>query len=158
MIVDIFKKIWNFWKKILKNFFEKKIFFSTFLQGSNLAKEKKISTIVYYCNTVVIVYNSIVYYHLPSFTVVLESLLPANKSIFVMWICIFGSFKLFHSSKIDFWPFLKLQKMEFGQKLFSWNWFICFHEFFSLEFLKFSGLLVKATSKTQLLKARSATT
>ena len=25
-------------------------------------------------------------------------------------------FKLFPCSKIDFWPFLKLQKMEFGQK------------------------------------------
>ena len=32
------------------------------------------------------------------------------------WNCIFGSFKLFPSSKIDFWPFLKSQKMEFGQK------------------------------------------
>ena len=32
------------------------------------------------------------------------------------WNCIFGSFKLFPSSKIDFWPFLKLQKMEFDQK------------------------------------------
>ena len=32
--------------------------------------------------------------------------------------------------KIDFWPFLKLQKMEFGQKFFSWNWIIWFHEFF----------------------------
>ena len=31
-------------------------------------------------------------------------------------LCIFGSFKHFPSSKIDFWPFLKLQKMEFGQK------------------------------------------
>ena len=45
--------------------------------------------------------------------------------------CIFDSFKnFFSSSKIDFWPFLKLQKMEFGQKNFSWNWFIRFHEFF----------------------------
>ena len=25
-------------------------------------------------------------------------------------------FNFFPSSKIDFWPFLKLQKMEFGQK------------------------------------------
>ena len=30
----------------------------------------------------------------------------------------FGSFKLFPSSKIDFWLFLKLQKMEFGQNIF----------------------------------------
>ena len=49
---------------------------------------------------------------------------------FSPWNCIFGSFKLFPSSKIDFWPFLKLQKMEFGQKNFLWNWFIWFHEFF----------------------------
>ena len=40
------------------------------------------------------------------------------------WNCIFGSFKLFPSSKIDFWPFLKLQKMEFRQKIFLWNWFL----------------------------------
>ena len=39
----------------------------------------------------------------------------SNKSFF-SWNCIFGSFKLFPSSKIDFWPFLKLQKVEFGQK------------------------------------------
>ena len=30
----------------------------------------------------------------------------------------FGSFKLFPSSKIDLWPFLKWQKMDFGQKNF----------------------------------------
>ena len=58
-----------------------------------------------------------------------------------MWNCIFGSFKLFPSSKIDFWPFLKLQKMEFCQKNYSWNWFIWFHEFFGLDFFKFSGTL-----------------
>ena len=34
-------------------------------------------------------------------------------------IAFFGSFKLFPSSSIDFWPFLKLQKMDFGQKNFS---------------------------------------
>ena len=33
-------------------------------------------------------------------------------------IAFFGSFKLFPSSKIDFWPFLKLQKMEYGQDKF----------------------------------------
>ena len=46
------------------------------------------------------------------------------------WNYIFGSFKLFPSSKIEFLPFLKLQKMEFDLKIFSWNWFIWFHEFF----------------------------
>ena len=32
--------------------------------------------------------------------------------------CNSGSFKLFPTSKIDFWLFLKLQKMDFGQKNF----------------------------------------
>ena len=64
------------------------------------------------------------------------------KSIFFSRNCISGSFKLFPSSKIDFWPFLKLQKMEFGQK----NFFreidlIDFTSFFGLGFYKFSGLL-----------------
>ena len=36
-----------------------------------------------------------------------------NQKLF-SWNCISGSFKLFPSSKIEFWPFLKLQKMEFG--------------------------------------------
>ena len=34
-----------------------------------------------------------------------------SVKIFFREICIFGRFP---SSKIDFWPFLKLQKMEFG--------------------------------------------
>ena len=34
---------------------------------------------------------------------------------FFSWNCIFGTFKLFPSSKIDFRRYLKLQKMEFGQ-------------------------------------------
>ena len=55
----------------------------------------------------------------------------SNKSKkFFSWNCIFGRFKLFPSSNIDFWPILKLQKMAFGPKCFSWNWFIWFHEFF----------------------------
>ena len=55
---------------------------------------------------------------------------------------IFGSFNLFPTSKIDFWPFLKLQKMEFGQKKI-----VCeidlfdFTSFSGLDFLKFSGSL-----------------
>ena len=52
-----------------------------------------------------------------------------NK-IFFSWNCIFGSFKHFPSSKIGFWPFLKLQKMNWSKKFFWWNWFIWFHEFF----------------------------
>ena len=47
---------------------------------------------------------------------------------FFLWNCIFGS------SKIDFWSFWKLHKMEFGPKNFSWNWFFLFHEFFGLDF------------------------
>ena len=31
-------------------------------------------------------------------------------------IALFAVLKLFPTSKIDFWPFLKLPKMEFGQK------------------------------------------
>ena len=34
-------------------------------------------------------------------------------------IAFLDSFKLFPSSKIDFWPFFKLQKMDFGQKKFK---------------------------------------
>ena len=50
------------------------------------------------------------------------------------WNCIFGNFKLFPSSKIEFWPFLKLHKMDFGHKKNSWNWFsIWFYEFYGLN-------------------------
>ena len=55
--------------------------------------------------------------------------------------CIFGSFELFPSSKIDFWPFLRLQKMEFGQKKFREIDLLDFTSFFGLDFFKFSGLL-----------------
>ena len=46
--------------------------------------------------------------------------------------------KLFPSSKIDFWPFLKLQKMDFGQTFFRE---IGRFDFFGLDFFKFSGSL-----------------
>ena len=57
---------------------------------------------------------------------------PMNWIIqkFFSWNCISGSFELFTSLKIDFWPFSKLQKMEYYQKFFSWNWFIWLHKFF----------------------------
>ena len=43
----------------------------------------------------------------------------SNKSKhFFSWNCIFGSFKLFASSKMDFWSFLKLQKMVFAFYMF----------------------------------------
>ena len=47
-----------------------------------------------------------------------KKLMKSNKSIFFPWNCIFGSFKLFPSSKTYFWPVLKLQKMEFGENFF----------------------------------------
>ena len=59
---------------------------------------------------------------------------------FFSWNCIFWSFKLFPSSKMDFWPFLKLQKMEFGKKICEINLFD-FTRFFGLDFFKFSGPL-----------------
>ena len=39
-----------------------------------------------------------------------KKLVKSNKS--KLSNCISGSFKVFPSSKIDFWPYLKLQKME----------------------------------------------
>ena len=60
-----------------------------------------------------------------------KKLVKRNKSkILFSWNSIFGIFKLSPSSKIDIWPILKLQKMEFGELFFSWNWFIWHHEFF----------------------------
>ena len=58
-----------------------------------------------------------------------KKIVKSNNSIFSPWNCIFGSFKLFPTSKIDFWPFLKLQKNAIWSKKNSWNWFIWFHEF-----------------------------
>ena len=50
--------------------------------------------------------------------------------------------KLFPSSKNDFWPFLKWQKMEFGQKKFFREIDLFdFTSFLGLDFLKFSGPL-----------------
>ena len=65
-----------------------------------------------------------------------KKLMKSNKSnFFFPWNCIYGNFKLFPSSKIDFWPFLKLQKkkgfgaLNFFAKLinlisrgFFWDW------------------------------------
>ena len=44
------------------------------------------------------------------------------------------SFKLFPSSKIDFWPYLKWQKMDFGQKIFREINLFDFTVFFGLDF------------------------
>ena len=70
-----------------------------------------------------------------------KKLVKSNKSIFFREIAFFGSFKLFLSSKIDFWPFLKLQKMAFGQKFFrEIDLFDC-TSFFGQIFFKFSDPL-----------------
>ena len=70
-----------------------------------------------------------------------KKLVKLNTSIFFSWNCISGSFKLFPSSKIHFWPFLRLQKMDFGQKKFRKIDLFDFTSFFVLDFLKFSGPL-----------------
>ena len=49
------------------------------------------------------------------------------------------SFKLFSSSKIVFWPFLKLQKMEFGEKNFVKPIYLISRVFFWPGVFKFSG-------------------
>ena len=57
-----------------------------------------------------------------------KKIVKSNKTIF-SWNCIFGSFKLFPSSKMDFWQFLKLQKMNLVKKNFM-KLIYWFHEFF----------------------------
>ena len=55
----------------------------------------------------------------------------SNKSDYFFSLnCTFGSFKLFPSTKIDSWPFLKLQKKEFGQEKFREIDLFDFPEFF----------------------------
>ena len=48
---------------------------------------------------------------------------PEIKKIkdFFREIAILAVLNFFPSSKIDFWPILKWQKMEFGQNKISWN-------------------------------------
>ena len=53
----------------------------------------------------------------------------------------FLAVKLFPSSKIDFWSFLKLQKMKFGPKKFREIDLFDFRSFSGLDFFKFSGSL-----------------
>ena len=60
---------------------------------------------------------------------------------FFSWNCISGSFNLFPNSKIDFRPFLKLQKMVFGQKKFMKLIYLISWGFFGVDFFKFSGPL-----------------
>ena len=68
------------------------------------------------------------------------------------WNFIFGSFlKHFPSSKIEFWPFLKLQKLDFGQNFFREIDFFDFTSFFGLDFFKFSGPLCPKRAFPQIL-------
>ena len=59
---------------------------------------------------------------------------------------------VFPLEKLIFGQFLKLQKMEFDPKNYSWNWVIWFHEFFGLDFLKFYGLLCQSITFFQILE------
>ena len=51
-----------------------------------------------------------------------KKLVKSNKSKnFFSFTTFLVVLNFFPSSKIDFWPILKLQKMEFGQNKISWN-------------------------------------
>ena len=73
-----------------------------------------------------------------------KTLVKSNKSnIFFHEIAFLAVLKLLPSSKIDFWPFLKLKKMEFGQKKFreiDLVDFMCFLAWTFLNFLAHCGL------------------
>ena len=77
--------------------------------------------------------------------------MKTKKSIFFSWNCIFGSFKLFSCSKIDFWPFLKLQKRNLVKKNFV-KLIYLISRVFGLDFFNFSGPLCSGlfmSSKTR---------
>ena len=90
--------------------------------------------------------------------------MKSNKSIFFREIAFLAVLKHFPRSKIDFWPFLKLQNMEFGQKKFrekrarkfkkvqakkkSWIQIKQFHEIF---FDKFPCFAISKMAKNQFL-------
>ena len=70
------------------------------------------------------------------------------KSIYFSCNCISDGYKLFPSSKIDFWSFLKLQKMEFGQKNFVKLIYLISRVFFAWTFLNFLARCVRSGMKT----------
>ena len=71
-----------------------------------------------------------------------------NQKKFFREIAFLAVLNFFPSSKIDFLPFLKLQKVEFGQNKISWYWFIWFHEvFFGLDFFVFKMTHCKLVSQ-----------
>ena len=70
-----------------------------------------------------------------------KKLVKSNKLIFFREIAFLAVLNFFPGSNIDFWPFLKLQKMEFGQKKFHEIDLFDFMSFCGLDFFKFSGPL-----------------
>ena len=70
-----------------------------------------------------------------------KKILKSNKSIFFRKIAFLAILNFFSSSKIDFWPFLKLQINGIWPKQICEIDLIDFMIVFSLDFLKFSGPL-----------------
>ena len=59
--------------------------------------------------------------------------------------------------QIDFWPFLKMRKMEFGQKIFREIDLFYFTSFFGLDYFNFSGSLQHPPKTSQHLAGISPT-
>ena len=72
---------------------------------------------------------------------------------FFSWTCIFGSFP---SSKIVFCPFLKLQKMEFDQKIFREIDLFDFTSFLAWTFLNFLAHCVGRSSSSSSVRTGSS--
>ena len=74
--------------------------------------------------------------------VLAKTLVKSNKSTFLREIAFLAVLNFFPVQKIDFWPILKMQKMEFGQnKIREIVSLIDFASFFGQDFFKFSGPL-----------------
>ena len=83
---------------------------------------------------------------------ILLNLMENIKKKKIREIAFLAVLNFFPSSKIDFWSFLKLQKMEFGQKFFREIDLFDFTSSFGLDFFKFSGpLCLKAKKSTFLI-------
>ena len=83
--------------------------------------------------------------------------MKSNKSIFFCEIAFLTALNFFPTSEIDFWPFLKLQKMKFGQKLFHEITFLAVLNVFpssKIEFWSFLKLQkMKFGQKTFFVKS-----
>ena len=64
--------------------------------------------------------------------------MKSNKSNFFREIACLSVLNFFPLKKLIFWPFLKLQKMEFGHKIFREIDLFDFMTFIGLDFFKFS--------------------